>query len=116
MLASRLLVIHDALRGGQHDVTELTAGEQVAGPHLDLVHLDIEAGRDATALVQATNEIDHDLAGTVIVDHGDITNVTYSSAIHRITYPSSAYTGGTSGALSSRGAQAPDACHASPHS
>ena len=77
MLTSGLLVVHDTLRGGQHDVTELTAGKQVAGPHLDLVHLDIEAGRDATALVQTTNEINHDLAGTVIVDHGDITNVTY---------------------------------------
>lgn len=76
VLASRFFVIHNALRGGQHDVTELTAGKQVAGPHLDLVHLDIEAGRDATALVQTTNEIDHDLAGAVIIDHGDVTNVT----------------------------------------
>ena len=102
VLASRFFVIHNALRGGQHDVTELTAGKQVASPHLDLVHLDIEARRDATALVQTTNEINHDLAGTVIVDHGDITNVTYSLATHRITYPSSACTGGTSGAPSSR--------------
>ena len=116
VLASRFFVIHNALRGGQHDVTELTAGKQVASPHLDLVHLDIEARRDATALVEATNEVDHDLAGAVIVDHGDVTNVAYSLATHRTTYPSSACTGGTSGAPSSRGAQAPDACHASPHS
>ena len=102
MLTSGLLVVHDTLRGGQHDVTELTAGKQVAGPHLDLVHLDIEAGRDATALVQTTNEIDHDLAGAVIVDHGDVTNVTYVLARHDSTHPSSACTGGTSGAPSSR--------------
>ena len=75
MLAASLLVVHDALRGGQHDVTELTAGEQVAGPHLDLVDLNIEAGRDATALVQATNQIDNDLSGAVIVHNGDVTNV-----------------------------------------
>ena len=75
MLAASLLVVHDALGGGQHDVTELTAGKQVAGPHLDLVDLNIEAGRDATALVQTTNEIDHDLAGAVIVHNGDVTNV-----------------------------------------
>ena len=113
MLASRLLVIHDTLRGGQHDVTELTAGKQVAGPHLDLVHLDIEAGRDATALVQTTNEIDHDLAGAVIVDHGDVTNVTYASLRYDSTYPSSACTEGTSEAPWSKGARAPDAYHAS---
>ena len=75
VLAASLLVVHDALGGGQHDVTELTAGEQVAGPHLDLVDLDIEAGGDATALVQATNQIDNDLSGAVVVHNGDVTNV-----------------------------------------
>ena len=68
-------MIHDTLRGGQHDVTELTAGKQVAGPHLDLVDLDIEAGGDATALVQATNQIHNDLSGAVGVHNGDVTNV-----------------------------------------
>ena len=68
-------MIHDTLRGGQHDVTELTAGEQVAGPHLDLVDLDIEAGGDATALVQATNQIHNDLSGAVVIHDGDVTNV-----------------------------------------
>ena len=75
MLAASLLVVHDALRGGQHDVTELTAGEQVAGPHLDLVDLDIEAGRDATALVETTNQVDDDLSRAVVVHNGDVTNV-----------------------------------------
>ena len=75
MLATSLLVIHDTLRGGQHDVTELTAGEQVARPHLDLVDLDIEAGGDATALVQATNQIHNDLSGAVVIHDGDVTNV-----------------------------------------
>ena len=56
-------------------MTELTAGKQVAGPHLDLVDLNIEAGRDATALVQATNQIDNDLSGAVVVHNGDVTNV-----------------------------------------
>ena len=75
MLAASLLVVHDALGGGQHDVTELTAGEQVAGPHLDLVDLNIEAGRDAAALVETTNQIDDDLSGAVVIHDGDITNV-----------------------------------------
>ena len=71
-------MIHDTLRGGQHDVTELTAGKQVAGPHLDLVDLNIEAGRDATALVQATNEVDDNLSRAMIVHNGNVTNVAYS--------------------------------------
>ena len=68
-------MIHDTLRGGQHDVTELTAGKQVAGPHLNLIDLDIEAGRDAAALVETTNQIDDDLSGAVVIHDGDVTNV-----------------------------------------
>ena len=75
MLATSLLVIHDTLRGGQHDVTELTAGKQVAGPHLNLIDLNIEAGRDAAALVETTNQIDDDLSGAVVIHDGDVTNV-----------------------------------------
>ena len=75
MLAASLLVVHDALGGGQHDVTELTAGKQVAGPHLNLIDLNIEAGRDAAALVETTNQIDDDLSGAVVIHNGDVTNV-----------------------------------------
>ena len=75
MLAASLLVVHDALGGGEHDVTELTAGEQVAGPHLNLIDLNIEAGRDAAALVETTNQIDDDLSGAVVIHNGDVTNV-----------------------------------------
>ena len=75
MLALSLLVVHDSHRGGQDDVTELTAREQVAGPHLNLVDLDIEAGRDAAALVETTNQIDDDLSGAVVIHDGDVTNV-----------------------------------------
>ena len=69
-------MVHNTLRSGQDDVSELTAGEQVADPHLNLVQLHIEAGRDAAALVQTTSQSDHDLSGTVVINHGDFTNVT----------------------------------------
>ena len=75
MLAASLLVVHDALGGGEHDVAELTAGKQVAGPHLNLIDLNVEAGRDATALVETTNQIDDDLSGAVVIHNGDVTNV-----------------------------------------
>ena len=68
-------MVHDALGGGEHDVTELTAGKQVAGPHLNLIDLNIEAGRDAAALVETTNQIDDDLSGAVVIHDGDVTNV-----------------------------------------
>lgn len=49
-----LLVVHDAARGGEHDVAKLTGGQQIVGPLLDVVDRDIEARRDDAALVQAT--------------------------------------------------------------
>ena len=76
MLALGLLVVHDSHRGGQDDVSELTTGEQVARPHLNLVDLHIEAGRDAPALVQTTVQIHDDLSRAVVIDHSNLTNVT----------------------------------------
>ena len=114
VLMTSLLVVHDTLRSGQDDVSELTAGEQVAGPHLNLVQLHIEAGRDAAALVQTTGQGDHDLSRAVVINHSDLTNVTYSiTSIRKTPHPSSACTQGTSAAPWSKDGRAPDAYHAS---
>ena len=54
MLPPGLLVVHDPARGGEHHVAELSGGQQVVGPLLDLVDGDIESGGDHTTLVQTT--------------------------------------------------------------
>lgn len=113
MLALSLLVVHDSHRSGQHNMSELTARKEVASPHLNLVHLDIEAGGDATALVQTTVQIHNHLSRTVIINDGDFTNVSYSSIFLPIAHPSSACTEGTSEAPSSKDEREPDAYHAS---
>ena len=76
-------------------MTELTARKKVVAPHFNFVDLDIEAGRDATALVEATNKIDNNLTRTVIINNGNLTNVTYIITKNLKTYPSFACTGGT---------------------
>ena len=78
MLALSLLVVHNSHRSGQHNMSELTARKEVASPHLNFVHLDIEAGRDATTLVQTTIQIHNYLSRTMIIDNSDFTNVSYS--------------------------------------
>lgn len=90
-------MVHNTHRSGQNNVTELTARKKVAAPHFNFINLDIEAGRDATALVKATNKIDNNLTRTVIIDDSDFTNVTYTITKPLKPYPSSACTGGTSG-------------------
>ena len=76
VLSASLLVIHDTVRGGEHQLTELARGEQVGSQLLDLVQSDVESGRDDTALVQTTEQVDDNLAASVIVDDLEVSNVT----------------------------------------
>lgn len=75
MLAASLLVVHDTGGGGQDDVTELTRGEQLGGPLLEVTELDGVTGVDNTTLVQAAVQLDDDLAGAVVVNLLELANV-----------------------------------------
>ena len=66
---------HDALVGGQDDVAELTGGEHGGAEVLELVQLQVEAGRDHTALVEAAVQLNNDLASAGIVNHGELVDV-----------------------------------------
>lgn len=59
VLATSLLVVHDTVRSGQDKVTELTGRQKIGAKLLDAAELDVEAGGDDTALVDATDEVDH---------------------------------------------------------
>jgi hypothetical protein len=94
VLSSRLLVIHDARRRGQDHVSELTGREQLDDPLLQVGKTDVVPRGDDTGLVQAANEsvsrewtreegqslpaiqLHHDLAGPVVVDLLELSNVT----------------------------------------
>ena len=75
--ATGLLVIHDTSRGGENDVAELAGRQETGNPLLDLVQLDVETGGDDTGLVDASNELDNDLAGAVVIDLLELANVAY---------------------------------------
>lgn len=77
MLATSLFVVHDTSRGGQNQVTELTRGQEVGGPFLKISKLNVEAGRNHTALVQAAVELDDNLARTVVINFLKLANVAY---------------------------------------
>ena len=55
VLAAGLLVVHDASGGGQDDETELTRGEQLDNPLLEITELDVVAGADDTGLVETVH-------------------------------------------------------------
>ena len=75
VLAASLLVVHDTGRGGKDDVAERTGGEEERDPVLDLSELDVETGRDDSALVDASVELDDDLARAVVVDLLELVDV-----------------------------------------
>ena len=54
---------------------ELTRRQEVVGPLLNVRDGDVEPGRDDTALVKATSQVDDDLAAAVIVDHLELADV-----------------------------------------
>jgi len=75
VLATGLLLVHDAGRGGEDDVAKLTGGKELDDPLLELVEADVVAGGDDTALVEAAVELDDNLAGAVVVDLLELANV-----------------------------------------
>ena len=75
-LSAGLFVVHNALVGGQDDETELTGGEDAVGEVFEVLELEVEAGRDDSALVEAAVEVNDNLAVAGIVDDVEVVNVT----------------------------------------
>lgn len=67
---------HDTVRGGEDEGTELTGRKELVGPLLNVVEGAVEAGRDDTRLVQAAQKVDDDLAGAVVIDNLELSDVT----------------------------------------
>jgi hypothetical protein len=76
LLSSGFFVIHDAQVSGENNVAEKTRGQKILNPMLDLVQLDVETGRDDSALVDASIELHNNLAGAAIINDFKLTNVT----------------------------------------
>jgi hypothetical protein len=79
VLATGLLVVHDSSGGGKDDVSELTGRKELGDPLLELVKLDVVAGRDTSGLVDASVELDNDLSGTVVVNLLELSNVSWGN-------------------------------------
>lgn len=76
MLAAGLLVVHDTSGGGKDNVTELTSGQQLDNPLLEIGQTDVVTGRDDTSLVETAVQLNDNLAGTVVIDLLELANVT----------------------------------------
>ena len=79
VLPPGLLVVHDAGGGGEDDAAELTRGEELDDPLLEVAELDVVAGADDAGLVEAAVELDDDLAVAVVIDLLELSDVTCKS-------------------------------------
>ena len=70
-------MVHDTQRSRQDEISELTRGQKVGGPLLDLAQRQIEARRDDTTLVDAANELNHHLSAAMVVDDLELPNVSW---------------------------------------
>ena len=78
VLGTSLVVVHDALVGGEDDDAELTGGEDSVGEVLELLEGEVETGRDDTALVKTAVQVDDDLAIAGVVDDLELVDVAVS--------------------------------------
>ena len=65
----------DSLSGREDEMAELSGGEDIAGPLLEVRQQDIIPGRDDTNLIDPADQLDHNLLAPVIIDDLKLTNV-----------------------------------------
>lgn len=69
-------MVNNTLRGGQHNETKLTRGEELVDPLFHILDLNVVAGRNGATLVQATVQGDDNLARAVVINDLKVVNVT----------------------------------------
>lgn len=75
MLFPGLFVITDADVGSENDVAELSGRQELRDYFLIVDELQVEAGRDHTALIESSEKLNHNLAGPAIVDDFELSNI-----------------------------------------
>lgn len=70
-------MVHDTSGGGQDNVTELTSGQQLDNPLLEIGQTDVVAGGDDTSLVETAVQLNDNLARAVVVNLLELANVAY---------------------------------------
>ena len=77
-----LIVVKNALGGGQDQVAELSRREDVGSPALEVVQRNVKARRNDTAFVDSAEQLDDDFARTMIVNDFEFADV--SSLLHEL--------------------------------
>lgn len=77
MLSPCLLMIHNASACSQDNVPELSTWQELHHPLLQIPKLNVVAWRNDTCLVEATIELDDDLAVSMIINFLKFADITW---------------------------------------
>ena len=77
MFGNGLMMIHNTISSGQDDVSELSRRKDLIAPVLNLVDGNVESGRDNSAFVNSSKELDNNLSGSMVVDDLKFTDVSF---------------------------------------
>ena len=75
VLLRSLGVIEDTIAGRQHNMSKLSARQQIHNPSGEVVHSHVESRRDDSALVDSAKQMHHDLAVSTVINHLHFSNV-----------------------------------------
>lgn len=70
-----IFVSHDSVRGGEHQAAELTRGQQLVAPALNLREGDIKTRADHARLVEAAQKVNDDFARAVVIDDFEFADI-----------------------------------------
>jgi len=68
MSFSAFFVVDDTSRGGEHNMSELPGWQQVVLPFFHVGDGDVVSWGDNTAFVDSSVQVDDDLAGSVVIN------------------------------------------------
>ena len=69
-------MVHDSIRSRQNQLSELAGRKQIRSQLLNLIKSDVESRRDDTALVEATQQIDHNFTASMVINNLEGSDVT----------------------------------------
>lgn len=81
VLSLGLFVVHDAVGGGEDDLSELSGGEDVVDELLEVLELEVVSGGDNAALVESAVELNDDLTRALVINNLELADVTYMQKV-----------------------------------
>ncbi len=81
VLSLGLFVVHDAVGGGEDDLSELSGGEDVVDELLEVLELEVVSGGDHAALVESAVKLNDNLARALVINNLELIDVTYMQKV-----------------------------------